>query len=85
MPVLTTIDKSASDAIKVSQQISLKKNFVLPDKNNETSIIAIKFDYENGQVSISTCVLPNYGYFNQQPSNFSYEKKMFIQKIQSFI
>ena len=50
---MQTTDKSISDAIKVSKQISTKKNIVLAEKNIETTIIASKFDSENGQVSTS--------------------------------
>ena len=50
---MQTTDKSVSDAIKVSKQISTKKNIVLAEKNIETTIIASKFDSENGQVSTS--------------------------------
>ena len=52
--VPTTIDKSVSDATKLSNQISMKKNIVLPKKYIETTIIASRFDDENGQVSTST-------------------------------
>ena len=50
---MQTTDKSVSDAIKISKQISTKKNIVLAEKNIETTIIAPKFDSENGQVSTS--------------------------------
>ena len=48
---------------------------MLPEKNLETSIIAITFDDENGQDSTSIRVWPNYGYFNQQLSDFKLKRK----------
>ena len=84
MPVLSTFDKPVSDAIKVSKQISMKKNIVFPEKNIETTIIASKLDNENGQVSSSTRIWPQYSYFNQQPISFNM-KKAIIQKSLLFI
>ena len=45
-------------------------------KNIETTIIASKFDHENGQVSSSPRIWPQYGCFNQQTTNFNMEKKI---------
>ena len=84
MPVLSTIDKSVSDVIKVSKQISMKENIILSEKNIETTIIASKFDNENSQVSSSTLVWPQYDYFNQQLTDFNM-KKTVIQKIVLFV
>ena len=75
LPVLTTIDKSVSDAIKVSKHISMKKNIVLPEKNIETSIITTKFDNENGQVSTSTRVWPSCGYWMAMATAYNFNLK----------
>ena len=48
---------------------------MLPEKNLETSIIAITFDDENGQDPTSIRVWPNYGYFNQQLTDFKLKRK----------
>ena len=80
MPVLSTFDKPVSDAIKVSKQISMKKNIVFPEKSIETTIITSEFDNENGQVSSSTRIWPQYGYFNQQPISFNMKKSNYPEK-----
>ena len=60
-----TLDKSVSDAIKVSKQISMTKSITLSEKNIETTLVASKVDGENGSVSASTRIWSNYGYFYQ--------------------
>ena len=63
----STIDNSVSDAIKRSAQISLTKNFALPEENIGTAIVATRFENGNGK---NTSVWPEHGYFKQQPCNF---------------
>lgn len=75
MLLQTAIDKSASDTIKLSNQISMIKDIVLPEKHIETTIIAFRFDDKSGQVSTSTCIWQQFGYFNQQLSDFNMTKK----------
>ena len=53
----------------------MRKNLVLPDKNIETTIVATKFENENGKNI--TCVWREYGYFKQQSCDFGMEKENF--------
>ena len=52
----------------------MKKKMVLPEKKIQATIIASKFDDDSGQVSSSSRIWQQYGYFNQQPSDFNMKK-----------
>ena len=73
----STIDNSVSDAIKRSAQISLTKNFALPEENIGTTVVATRFENGNGK---NTCVWPEHVYFKQQPCNFHIIKEKSPEK-----
>ena len=60
-----SINNSVSHAIKRSGKTSLTKNIAFPEQNIQTTIIATTF--ENGNGKHTTCVSPEFGYFQQQP------------------
>ena len=71
----SSIDNTVSQVIRGSGKTSMTKNLVLPDKNNETTIMASKFENGNGKSTAS--VWAKYGYFKQQPCDFGIEKENF--------
>ena len=69
---LTEIDSCISQAIRDSNKISMLKN-AFSDNRVETTITAEKSSFERNIVD----VWPEYGYFKQQPCDFSIEKENF--------
>ena len=68
----TEIDSSISQAIRNSNKISMTKN-IFSDNCVETAITAEKTSFKRNTVD----VWPGYGYFKQQPCDFTIEKENF--------
>lgn len=57
----------------------------MPEQNVETPIVASKFDDENDSVSASTQIWSQYGYLNQQSTDFNTKKVNYPQNLIIYI
>ena len=66
----TQIDNGISQAIRNTNKVSMSKN-IFSDNRVETTVTAEKTSFKRNTVD----VWPSYGYFKQQPSDYSVDKE----------